>query len=880
MALDRDNILALAAREGVLDFQVLLRDRRDKGFQHYIPDLATENATGTGWTLNKGLLVVQAQHNTDELMTHLETKLAHHKWFQTRKQRDEFTSKGGMFEVPVLPVGYPSYTQLFKSLGQWGKNPAMDVVSLLTNPDGTLAVQVIVRPIDKKHAFVGGMIDKDVHTQGEAILEKCFQETLEEWYSNDLFAPGSKTLSASQKFDVDALSIAIDAVLANSEFSKLAPFKATLANIFNKPGYNFNTRIKNLETELKAQGKTQNIRPEDLEVFWVRIKCRLYQELFPQQYNGLTDFLRNNLVRMEETTNEADPRNTQVAFMTTVPHYFYIDRAELAKHQNNWMVAPKGGDDALTAKVVELDKLFEKPMFSAHARILLECVADLVEKHPELLQNREFQAQLEKIRSNIEIREAKELNLVRNDLTGLVLQTPKGGVLVGANNASIRASSSSTATVNPPAATQIPVVANTAELTQLNAASLAANSDHEEILVASSSQAAGKALETLVGQVRFARTKEILEQLGLPISSLVTLDELTGLKRVNILLDNSGSMSGDHTDGEGKRTNRWMEAKSRLKKILPLLALGGAEINIRVLNDCTALSKGNTKSFNFRKDLGANNVSSLESELGNANAFLEKLFNCTPSGGTEVKGDLSVFFSMAQSGDKQLNLFLTDGEATDDLAAKQTIMTRNAEANPLLVVACTNASAEINWIRDISLNPKSGVEMLKDCLEEEMNMRVLHGPSIPYSNSIYVLRHVALPAIDKDTAAGLQVYGCMNKVLTNDQLTEIMGYEVPGLTYQYYLSNSPLYKFQETGQVMGKSEMSQLLGTNVPEASYQYYLLTVGNMKQQQQRTAANSAAGTSSNPQTFFGRSASVSTGNSTAHSSTPSQDIWSMFK
>lgn len=877
MALNHDDILALAAREGVLDFQVLLRDRKDKGFQHFIPDLATENATGTGWTLNRGLLVVQNQHNTDELMTFLETKLAHHQWFQTRTQRDELASKGHMFEIPVLPVGYDSYTQLFKSLGQWGKNPAMDVVSLLTNPDGTLAVQVIVRPFDNKYAFVGGMIDKDVHKQSEAILEKCFQETLEEWYSKDLFAQGSKTLSAAQIFDVKMLSTAIDTVLANSEFNKLTPFKATLANTFKQPGYNFNTRIRNLETELKNQGKAQNIRPEDLEVFWVRIKCCLYQELFPKKYNDLTDFLRNNLVRMEETTNEADPRNTQAAFMTTVPHYFYIDRAKLAENQNDWLVAPKGGDDAVTAKVVELDKLFEKPMFSAHARILLECIADLVKIHPELLQKQEFQAQLEKIRSNIAMREAKELGLVRNDLTGLVLQRPKGGVLVGRNNASSSASYNRPAVANSSAVNQIPVVANTVELTQLNAANLAANNGHEEILVASSSQAAGKALETLVGQVRFARTKEILEQLSLPISSLVTLDALTGLKRVNILLDNSGSMTCDHIDGEGKKTDRWMEAKSRLKKILPLLALGGAEINIRVLNECAALSKSHTKSFNFRKDLGANNVSSLESELGSANAFLEKLFNCTPSGGTEVTRDLSAFFGMAQAGDKQLNLFLTDGAATDELDAKQTIKTRNAEANPLLVVACTNDSAEINWIREISLNPKSGVDMLKDCAEEEMNMRVLHGPSVPYSNSIYVLRHVTLPATDKDTTTGLQVYGCMNKVLTNEQLTEIMGYEVPELTYQYYLSNSPLYKFKVTGQVMGKTEMTQLLGTNVPETSYQYYLLTVGNMKQQPQRAIASTAYATSNNTQMFFGSS---TTGNSTASSNTPPPNIWNMFK
>jgi hypothetical protein len=795
-----DDIRALAAREGVLNFQELAKNRREKGFQHFIPDLAKQGKfNGAGWSVTNGLLTVQTQHNTDELMTFLEDKLRHHAWFQTRAQLAEMRAAGKVIEQPVLPAGFDAYTEVFKSLGYWGKNPAMDVVSLLKNADSSLSVQVIVRPHDKKYAFVGGMIDKDYNAQKEAVLEKCYQETLEEWYSNDLFAQGSATIRAANAMQPAQTLEGLRKVLAAPEFSKLDPIKNDLLKIFEQPNVNFNSKMTALEQQLQTLGKAQKIPAEDLDVFWVRMKCKMYQELFPAEYRSLTDFLKTNLVVMPETTNESDPRNTQSGFMTTIPHYFYLDKDELKNKEKEWKVVAKGGDDALTAKVVDLDKLYEKSMFSAHGRILLEAVADLADNHPEILADKNFQAQLNKVQANIEKREATELGLVVNNTSGLVLQNKYSAQKPQSGSASGASSSSSSAQA-PKAVEQLPVISGPADLLQLNNAR--PNEEPMEMVV--SSQAAGKKLKAKLGDTRYARTLDILEDLRLPVSSLTVLEELSGHARVNILLDNSGSMGEPYHTADGKSTSRWKEAESRFTKLLPLLALSGVQVNLRVLNPSGSMPANGVKTFNFSRGIGTqDSVNVLEQELGQAMQFITALFGQGPNGGTTVNPPLSGFFAQAQQGETQLTLFITDGDASDQDNALRTLQSRNVEANPVTVVACTNQSHEIAWIRNLAAKKGSGVVMLNDFFAEQSHIERLHGPSVPYSHSTWLLLHVTPSVVGNQPAEGLHVYHEMDKPLSKDQLSEVLGYEIHDVYYEHYINTCPLYIKQQqaaTGQ--------------------------------------------------------------------------------
>ncbi len=72
-----------------------------------------------------------------------------------------------------------------------------------------------------------------------------------------------------------------------------------------------------------------NPLPADLEVAWTRVKCVLYQHLFPSQYQEFRKFLATVLVALPEAIiNPADPRNTMMAFMKTYLHYFLISKAD------------------------------------------------------------------------------------------------------------------------------------------------------------------------------------------------------------------------------------------------------------------------------------------------------------------------------------------------------------------------------------------------------------------------------------------------------------------------------------------------------------------------------------------------------------------------
>ena len=378
-------------------------------------DLAGEpDAAGDGWTLIKGVLVVQAAHNDEELMAFLEAKLIHHSWFEPRSVRDQTIAAGEHIPTPQLPAGFSQYLELFKSLGRWGKNPAMDVVTLLIEPDGSISVQVIIRQFDKKYAFVGGMIDKDLEAQSNGILKTCVAEFLEEYYSGNLFKLKSASYKAADTPDNRARVPELLASLLAEDKKNFASIQTYIPQLLGAMGQSdleanlvaFESALKALAGHDSSIDASKQLRSEDLDHMWVLVKCELYRVMFSDKYQLMVDFLKAHLVQLPETTNESDPRNTQSAFMTTVPYYFKLDKVLLARLEAEWLVEPKGGDDAISAKIVPLQKLFEQSMYAAHGRILLGVIADVVAKDPALLDNPSFQKQMQEIESHILHRES------------------------------------------------------------------------------------------------------------------------------------------------------------------------------------------------------------------------------------------------------------------------------------------------------------------------------------------------------------------------------------------------------------------------------------------------------------------------------------------
>jgi hypothetical protein len=167
-------------------------------------------------------------------------------------------------------------------------------------------------------------------------------------------------------------------------------------------------------------------------------------------------------------------------------------------------------------------------------------------------------------------------------------------------------------------------------------------------------------------------------------------------------------------------------------------------------------------------------------------------------------------------------VLITDGETVDQDLTEQTLRSRNAVDNPLVVVACTND--ELNWVRKISNENGTAVTMLNDFHQEMMNFLVVHGPSIEYTEQTYQLMHVIPAPMNRDKPEGLQFYGVLNKEFTQAHLTDILGYTAVDAIYKHYINTSPLAQYSRTGVMMDKPALSSFVGYNIDQKTYQFYL--------------------------------------------------------
>lgn len=837
----QQHLLALAEREGRLDFQELMQKRAKDGFTCKIQDLKNDSFEGKGWTLKQGLLNVKEQHDTKELMDYLENKLSSYDWFQTRRYKMEQEQQGKVFEKPQLPYGYDGYAKLFKVLGYWGENPAMDVICLLKTKEGKIAVQVTVR-FDKTFAFVGGMIDKGTSEQKDVVLKKCVQEFLEEFYSNDLFVAGSETHKLASAMNPQDLAAALQRAVPPkdpnipNEFDKLEPMKAELYKVFaQNPGLDFHTKITTLEAKLRQLGEAQKIGAAELDVFWVRIKCCLYQECFPRQFNSMKEFLNNNLVPLPKTINEGDPRNTDTAYMVTYPHYLSIDKHALEQYQKDWGVKPKGGDDVIDAKVKQLEDLYKVPMFSSHGKFLLQAIAHKTQGDPAYISDPVVQEQIAAVEAKIAERELKILGAVQ------------------ANNGVLVQNDQSFATASGPA-----------QLEQVNNNLPADVRDDTPKSLSYNAQDANQILKSKLGLARYNRMAAILETSGLSASARVVLAKLVNFDKVHIVIDNSGSMDGldyETIDPETNRTikiTRWQEAKRRVDKLLPLLALAGVKVEFSFLNNPKVVEH-KTHAFDFSSKPGQNDVPSLETELYNAQQFLKKVFDARPDGGTEVAPRLKGPTSQGTETKPVFTMLITDGQADDEKEAVAVLNARkNNAANPVTVIGCTNHSEHIGWVRDLAKQPSTCVAMLDDFGKEKSRLAMLQGTMIPFNRAIYEFLHITPRSVGEEAEHGFMVYHyalSQDKPLSQEQLAELLGYsEMTDIEYDMYLDNRVKYQAALRGnpgaQMSGQMAAfgAPAVGNPPPFASAPY--VGVGGYPYSNSNNGASSSSSNSNNQQ------------------------------
>lgn len=390
-----DELRHLAALHRLIQLHKLREKRTEQGYQHFMHDLRSDeyNFDGEGWSLTKGLLTVDIDNPT--AITSAENYVSG-KFEELRKP---------WFEKPSIRVQAPSliddkpYAIHAKFLGKNGANRAVDPVLLITKSDGSVSVVTIERWGGQERAFPGGMLEA-------SVKEICINEILEECFSGDLFAEGSMTskeLNDRKDLEIHDLERIIREILNDSEFDKL---KNKIDELFALPTeQSHSDYLRDILCRLAklTDGQTGLDEPTAVHLS-TRLKCRLYEHLFPVKYFNFRKLILDNLVIKEEVINGSDPRNTDKAWMVTKPLIEILTSENFAVLEKQCSLKLAGGDDALGANLTDIEKLFDGNFYSDHGAILLEALADALDPNNSELQldlSQSLQDQIDSIRESI-----------------------------------------------------------------------------------------------------------------------------------------------------------------------------------------------------------------------------------------------------------------------------------------------------------------------------------------------------------------------------------------------------------------------------------------------------------------------------------------------
>lgn len=885
------DLYLLSLRAGLLDFQTWINNIHLYGSKSYIMDLEYEGDYQSddyyfdpdnrqfcrGFCVRKGVVTVYETCDVNHLMDYFERKLGKYSWFETRRDFERLKQEGRCIETPTLPGNYQSFlADGYKILGKWGVNEAIDVIPFILNDDGTISVKVIEKidaynPEKKQRATLGGIIDNM-----ESVIEKCLAELLEEYYSNDLFAPESKTMFAAQKMHAETNNSVAEAMtqclegtsfalsgLTDAEFNyiytkipsllerakdgdhKRVPFflkdalhiqSALAANASDNVCRSIakkivlNTDFRFLESvfdkhkkifmsnkafpekmatfkraldgyvnkELPISG-AKSFRPSqyDIDHAFTRFKCTLYMYLFPEKYKSFLSFWRTRLHSLGFVTSYADVRNTNLSYMKTNPHWLLINKGHIDSLEREWLIQAKGGDDALTAKNVKLEDLYKDQMFACHSALILEAMADMCSISPELLDNPNLQKQIAAVEANIKKREAIQQNLVFNSAGK---PTSLSSVVISGQNQK-----------------QFPVMSTSSDIAQLNNAT-----GSNDFQMVDCVQEAREKLLRLLGNTRFTRMEVKLENLLLPLSTLISIADNAELKEKYIIVDNSSSMDDSliisEEDGSTTRKTRWQEAEFRTLEQILFAAESGNKVKLGFINDHTfAVPEKNRRTvkageyiefdFSVKRDkqgqILSSDINQLETALNNAITTVTAVFRAKPSGSTYLYPSIEPIIRASECDDERRAIvFSTDGDIND--RAKVVDSLKNATTvsvdvrrtkphlTPLVVSACIEDSRSVTWADNLQNNLFHYVTMRGDYASELKKFRANHGFLIPFNRSTWRALHTLLPKAPGDLLynKGLFLYPkAINDktALHRDEISQMMGYEIDDEQYDEYL---------------------------------------------------------------------------------------------
>jgi nicotinate-nucleotide adenylyltransferase len=312
-----------------------------------------------GYKLNNCRLIINLE-KADHAEMH--TKISN--WMQS-PSRAWFKTVNPYNEI-ITPTDFKAD---FKILGEFGPNLATDAVIFIKHSRNSLKLLTIRRADDTRTPAIPGGINES------SVFKTCTSELLEECFSNSLFADDSKS------------NLLINDIYSNKISTE---FKLKLHSVLERISNNTSLKEHSTISEYINQIPediypskavklllTINIEPKLL----VKLKCCLYEELLPEQFNIFSQFIKYHGKIGPKELSTTDERNTNLAWMLTQTVRFVLDDVALNTLLQECGLELSGGDDAEDATLMSIVDFCKEPnrLFSIHGFLVLRDLAKMIE---------------------------------------------------------------------------------------------------------------------------------------------------------------------------------------------------------------------------------------------------------------------------------------------------------------------------------------------------------------------------------------------------------------------------------------------------------------------------------------------------------------------
>lgn len=238
---------------------------------------------------------------------------------------------------------------------------------------------------------------------------------------------------------------------------------------------------------------------------------------------------------------------------------------------------------------------------------------------------------------------------------------------------------------------------------------------------------AGMTADTMVDELG-----GILNKYEVPMGLMNKLMMLSEFQSLEFIIDDSGSMTleSDTKGPDGRFQTRWLDAKTRLKEMVEIVAyVPFTQISIGFLNrtDRLTLTRNGREPRTF---------------LADAYRQIDQVFGRGPSGGTPALEKLQESFLQGR-GSSIARYFFGDGIPNGGTAAQAEIIRilcnrENPQANPMTFISVTNDDAAVEWMKDAEEAAPYCSES-DDFHDEAQEVLKDQGAALPFSRGFHLI---------------------------------------------------------------------------------------------------------------------------------------------